>query len=226
MPSPLSVAEAQALIHRHVQPLPPVSLTLTPALLGCVLAEDVHSDLDSPPFDKALMDGYAVRAADLTEGRATLEVIEEILAGRTPSRTVGSGQATRIMTGAPIPTGADAVIPVERTRMADESHVSIDDRPPRPGLNVMPRGREMKRGEKVVSAGTMLRPVEMGVLAAVGRTAASVLPSPRVAVVSTGDEVVEAPAVPGPGQIRNSNGPMLVALVSRAGGQAHYLGNA
>jgi molybdopterin molybdotransferase len=220
----LSVPEAQKIVLEHARPLPPESAALAPALLGLVLAEDVASDLDMPPHDKAMMDGYAVRAADLPDGRATLAVTEEITAGRTPQAPVGPGQAARIMTGAPVPAGADAVVMIERTRLLDGGRVGIDDRPPRPGQNVMPRGREMRRGETVLAAGSVLRPQEIGLLASVGRAAVKVHPAPPVAVLSTGDEVVEAPEIPGPGQIRNSNGPMLLAQVARAGGVPRYLG--
>src|SRR5262245_9625410 len=113
----LSVTEAQAVILEAARPLPGEMVQLAPAALGLVLAEDVASDLDSPPHDKALMDGYAVRSADLPEGRGELEVIEEVTAGVTPRRTVGAEQATRIMTGAPLPDGSDAVVAVERTRL-------------------------------------------------------------------------------------------------------------
>src|ERR1700691_2572704 len=116
----LSVTEAQAIVLQHARPLPTEERQLADAPLGRVLAEDVISDLDSPPFDKALMDGYAVRTVDLTEGQAALLVIEEVTAGRTPKLPVGPGQATRIMTGAPVPVGADAVVPVERTRSHDD----------------------------------------------------------------------------------------------------------
>jgi molybdopterin molybdotransferase len=219
----LTVAEAQAIVLRNTHPLPPVDAPLTPAPLGAVLAEDIASDLDMPPYDKAMMDGYAVRSADLPDGRGTLTVIEEVTAGRTPRHTVGAGQATRIMTGAPIPPGADAVVMVERTR-AEGDRVKIEDRPPQAGQNVMPRGREMRCGETVLAAGAVLRPQELGLLATVGRASARVHPAPRVAVLSTGDEVVEAVERPGPGQIRNGNGPMLCAQAARAGGQPHYLG--
>jgi molybdopterin molybdotransferase len=137
---------------------------------------------------------------------------------------VGPGQATRIMTGAPVPEGADAVVPVERTRAAGGGRVQVEDRPVKPGLNVLPRGREMRKGETVLVAGSVLRPQEFGILATVGRTAARVHPAPRVAVLSTGDEVVEAGTVPGPGQIRNGNGPTLLAQAKRAGGAPRYLG--
>src|SRR5436853_5231067 len=106
----LSVSEAQSLILEAVHPLPAETVPLTPTALGLVLAEDIVSDIDSPPHDKALMDGYAVRAADLAEGVNPLVVVEEITAGQSPQRSVGRGQASRIMTGAPVPTGADAVV--------------------------------------------------------------------------------------------------------------------
>src|SRR5438309_4581230 len=113
----LSVAEAQALVLAKARPLPPRVLELTPAALGLVLAEDVASDLDMPPYDKAMMDGYAVRSADVGDKGADLAVVEEELtAGRVPQKAVGTGQATLIMTGAPIPVGADAVVMIERTR--------------------------------------------------------------------------------------------------------------
>jgi len=189
-----------------------------------VLAEDVVSDLDMPPWDKSLMDGYAVRAADLPEGRGCLAVVEEVTAGQTPQRPVGPGEAIRIMTGAPLPAGADAVVMVERTQSLEGRRVQVEDRPPRPGQNILARGREMRRGDTVLAAGAVLRPQEVGLLATVGRTAVRVVPAPRVAVLSTGDEIVHACEAPGPGQIRNGNGPMLLAQVARAGGLPHDLG--
>src|SRR5262249_29605483 len=115
--SMLAVVEAQKIVLEHAQPLPTEITPLGPTALGLTLAEDVQSDLDSPPFDKALMDGYAVRTADLEPGKAVLAVVEEITAGRTPEKCLGPGQAARIMTGAPIPIGADAVVVVERSRL-------------------------------------------------------------------------------------------------------------
>ncbi|MCI0457862.1 MAG: molybdopterin molybdotransferase MoeA, partial [Gemmataceae bacterium] len=218
----LSVPDAQAIMLRQARPLFPERTSLSPAALGLVLAEDVVSDLDMPPFDKALMDGYAVRSADLVEGKE-LGVIEEVTAGSTPKLPVGAGQATRIMTGAPMPAGSDAVVPREWTATLATNRVRID-RPVRAGQNVMPLGREMRRGETVLTAGSVLRPQEFGILATVGRTAVQAYPAPRVAVLSTGDEVVEADQVPGPGQIRNGNGPMLLAQARRAGAVPSYLG--
>ena len=220
----LTVSNAQQLVLQHVHALPPVPVPLAPEALGLVVAEDVACDLDSPPHDKAMMDGYAVRSADLPDGRATLAVVEEITAGRTPTRTLQPGEAARIMTGAPLPQNADAVVMVERTKMLDNRRVVIEDKPPKPEQNILRRGREMRQGEVVVVAGSVLRPQEFGVLATVGRSNVRVIPAPRVAILVTGDELVEPELRPGPGQIRNSNGPMLLAQTARAGGVPRYLG--
>jgi molybdopterin molybdotransferase len=220
----LSVPQAQEIVFKHARPLPPENMLLAPSALGMVLAEDVVSDLDMPPFDKSLMDGFAVRAADLATGQATLAILEEITAGRTPTRPVGPGQATRIMTGAPLPNGADAVVMIERTRQIDANRVAIEDKPARAGQNILAQGQEMRRGDVVLAPGAVLRPQELGVLASVGRMMARVHPAPVTALISTGDEVVEAPRQPGPGQIRNGNGPMLAAQIARAGGVPRDLG--
>jgi molybdopterin molybdotransferase len=220
----LSVPQAQEIVLKHARPLPPESVPLASSALDLVLAEDIASDVDMPPFDKSLMDGYAVRASDLATGQATLTILEEVTAGRTPTRPVEAGQATRIMTGAPMPSGADAVVMIERTRQLDAGRVVIEDTPARAGQNLLPRGQEMRRGDVVLTVGTVLRPQEFGVLATVGRTRVRAHPAPVVALISTGDEVVEASQQPGPGQIRNGNGPMLAAQIARAGGVPRDLG--
>src|SRR5437879_13892564 len=132
MSTMLRVAEAQAIVQRHAHPLPPETAPLTSTTLGLVLAEDIASDIDMPPYDKALMDGFAVRSSDLLEDRAILTVIEEITAGQTPRLALGSGQAARIMTGAPLPAGAVAVVMVERTQMLAEHRVQRGDKPHTP----------------------------------------------------------------------------------------------
>jgi molybdopterin molybdotransferase len=220
----LSVSEAQSLIQAKARTLPGAQMPNSPDLLGQVLEVDITSDIDMPPFDKSLMDGFAVRSADLPEGKATLSVIEEVTAGQIPQRELQAGQATRIMTGAPIPSGADAVVMIERTRLTNDGRVQIDDKPPRPGLNIMGRSREMRRGETVLSAGIVLRPQELGILASVGKTNVAVVLRPKVAILATGDEIVDADRQPGPGQIRNGNGPLLQAQVARAGGVPESLG--
>jgi molybdopterin molybdotransferase len=218
----LSVADAQRLILEHCRPLPAERMPLSTAALGRVLAEDVAADLDMPPFDKALMDGYAVRSADLAGNQTVLAVVDEITAGQVPLRPVGPGQCSRIMTGAPMPAGADAVIPVERSRLLD-GRVQLEGLA-RPGDNVLERGREMRQGEVILRAGCVLRPQELGMLATLGRTAVGAVPAPRVAVLATGDELIEPGLTPGPGQIRNSNAAMLVAQAARAGAVPRSLG--
>lgn len=226
-----SVSDALALVLEHARRLQARMLPVTADLLELVLAEDIASDMDMPPHDKSMMDGFAVRSADCA-GRALLNVIEEVLAGQTPTRSIGPMQATRIMTGAPIPEGADAVVPIEHVRVQGDQ-VLIETPPARVRANILDRAREMRRGDKVLPAGTLLTPQVFGLLATVGRPAVQVYPRPQVAVLATGDELVEvgepgasatgAP-LPGPGQIRNSNGPMLLAQVAQAGGQPRSLG--
>lgn len=220
--TPLPVARARALILEHSRQLPAESVAVSAAVLGRVLAEDVPSDIDSPPFDKSLVDGYAVRTIDLTAPGVLLEVIEEVIAGAVPTKPLLAGQATRIMTGAPIPPGTDAVVMIERTRLVQD-RVEINARAA-PGDNLLTRGREMRTGEIVLATGTPLTPQALGVLATLGRTTAQLVAQPRVAILPTGDELVEPDCLPAPGQIRNSNARMLLAQATAAGAQVRYLG--
>ncbi len=222
----IPISEAQALVYARATPLEAAAFPLTPGCLGMVLAEPIAADLDLPPFNKALMDGYALRSGDLASGATTLDIIEEITAGKTPQRSVEQGQASQIMTGAPIPQGADCVVAVEQTEARAANRVRILQQGARAGQHILERGREMREGEVILQQGSRLRPQELGLLAAVGRTQARLIPRPRVTILPTGDEIVDAGQKPGPGQIRNSNGPMLAAQVVRGGGVPGCIGPA
>ncbi len=222
----IEIERALSMILERARPRAAERLGLDQSL-GRVLAEEVISDIDSPPYDKALMDGYAVVASDLRGGRDELIVVDEVAAGDMPCEPLQSGMATRIMTGAPVPRGADAIV-VDECCQLDQAGgiktVRIDDRGVRPSQNILGRGRSVRRGEPVFQVGRRLSAIDAGLLAEVGRTQVLIHPAPRVAVLPTGSELVPACDVPGPGQIRNSNGPMLCALVSSAGGQPVDLG--
>jgi molybdopterin molybdotransferase len=179
---------------------------------GRVLAEDVAADRDYPPFDRSARDGFAVRAADLP---GELLVVGEIRAGDVPSRPVGTGEAIEIMTGAPMPDAADAVVMVEHT-VRDGPRVVIE-RAAKAGDNFTPRGTEAKGGEAVLQRGRRLGYADIALLAMVGRARVPVFARPRVAIVATGDEIVEIDQQPGDFQIRNSNAWSLAAQVRRAG---------
>jgi molybdopterin molybdotransferase len=220
----ITVEEALRLVLENVGPIAPRDVAPADAL-GCILAEAVRSDVDSPPYDKSIVDGYAIRSADLKDGAAELRVVEEVTAGRLPQLSVEPGTATRIMTGAPIPVGADMVVMVEKTRQPTPETVHIGGVRAAVGANVARRGVSMRSGETVLPAARgLLMPAEIGLLAEVGRSRVAVIPRPHVAVLATGDELVPADQTPEAGRIRNSNGPMLAAYVTRAGGVAHDLG--
>jgi molybdopterin molybdotransferase len=191
--------------------------------VGACLAEDVASDLDLPPFDKSAMDGFAARAADLADTPVELEIVEELPAGVAPTQSLGPGTCAKIMTGAPVPEGADAVVRVEDTEPAGPDRVRIL-RTNLKRRNICARGEDIRRGEPVLEAGTVVEPAEVGVLASVGRDRVRIVRRPRVAVLATGDELVEVTASPGPGQIRDSNSWSLLAACRRAGVPTERLG--
>jgi molybdopterin molybdotransferase len=218
----LSEEEARSLVLGEAHPLSTERVPLETAL-GAVLAEEVTSDIDMPPFDRAAMDGYAVRLADVATTPVELIVLEQIKAGDVPKRTVAPGEASGIMTGAPVPAGADAVVPVEQTEPAAGGRVRIVS-----GLagktNVAHQGEDLRQGDVVLEAGRLLGSAHVGLLAMVGRCEAVVHRRPLVAVLATGDELVEPHERPRPGQTRNSNNASLLAECGRAGFPAVSLG--
>ena len=223
----LSVDDALHAVLERVTRSEPV-VRPTGESLGLVLAEDVASDVDSPPHNKSLVDGYAVVAADLADGTAEFVLLEEVAAGAVPTQNVTPGHATRIMTGAPLPTGADAVAMIEDSQVLDAAsgpqRIRITAAKTSAGQNIMRRAESMARGDTVLSAGATIRAIELGLLAEVGRVEVSVFAPPSVAVLPTGNELVRPTDVPAAGRIRNSNGPMLVAAAQAAGAVALDLG--
>lgn len=191
---------------------------------GRVLAQAVSADRDYPPFHRATRDGYAVRSGDVASTPAKLTCAGEIAAGRIYSAVVAAGQCIQTMTGAPVPDGADAVVKVEHTEQQGES-VLIKKSVPA-GANVVPRGTEAKKGEALLEAGARIDYPEISLLGQVGQAQVRVYRRPRVAVVSTGDEVVPVEARPGTAQIRNSNAHSMAAQVAAHGGEPILLGNA
>jgi len=192
--------------------------------LGRVLAEDVTADRPYPPFDRSTRDGFALRASDAPNPGAKLRLVGESRAGVAFDGTVGVGECVRIMTGAALPRGTDAVAMQEYAHT--EGDFVVFDQPARTGQNFVPAGKEIRAGDVVVAHGAWLGYAELAMVAQVGRSRVSVFARPRIAILSTGDEVVDVAKTPGPFQIRNSNSVSLAAQVSLAGGEPVMLGNA
>jgi molybdopterin molybdotransferase len=232
----ISVDEALTEILSHVKPLETERLPILEALQR-VLAEDIVADTKIPPFDNSAMDGYAVRSVDVAgtspEAPVRLDVIDTVAAGYVTVSQVAPGKALRIMTGAPMPDGADAVVPYEDTSDFDRSKEERLQFPSTEievrktvavGDHVRPAGEDIRLGEKVLAQGRVLRPQEIGVLASLGYETVLVHRRPRVAILATGDELLEVHEPLAPGKIRNSNEYTNAALVTRTGGLPIRLG--
>ena len=219
----IPLAEAQQVVVDRCGPLPTVRLPLV-AALGHVTAGAVVAAEAVPAFDNTAMDGYAVRSADTAAAPVTLEVVGTLAAGGVPTAPVGAGQAIRIMTGAPIPPGADAVIMVERTRALDGGDRVVAEASVPVGNHVRTTGEDLEVGKVVFEPGEVLQPAHLGVLAGLGIHAVEVIRRPRVGVMSTGDELVDGTEPLSLGQVRDSNRYSLLSLVCQAGLEGVDLG--
>ena len=221
----LSVEDALERVLSAFQPLEPERVSILETL-GRVLAEDVYADVNIPPHSNSAMDGYAVRAEDTLGASAQdpvpLRVIENLAAGYVTDTVVEQGAAIRIMTGAPLPPGADAVIRFERTEQVGDVVRLLGSVPV--GKNVRYAGEDVRSGALILSKGTRIRPQEVGMLAALGCQEVPVIRRPRVAILATGDELVDVDEPLGPGKIRNSNGYSNAAQVLKFGGVPTLMG--
>ena len=221
----ISVESALEVILKEIRPLGLESVDIASAL-GRVVGEDIAARWPNPPFDNSAMDGYAVRASDTkgasNETPAKLSVIYDLPAGSVPQGPIGPGQAVRIMTGAPVPEGADAVVMVEKTESGDG--FALIKTEPRAGENIRKAGEDFKTGDVVVRKGSTIRPAEVSMLATIGVPFVMAHKRPRVAIISTGDELCDISEVPPAGKIVNSNGYALAALVAASGAVPIQLG--
>jgi molybdopterin molybdotransferase len=210
--------DALEIIRKSVSPLSSEKATLENCL-GRVLSSDVFSDMDIPPFDKAAVDGYACRLADLEKD---LTVIETIPAGKVPAKFVNAGECSKLMTGGMLPSGADTVIMVEDVKITGPDTIRFIASFTAP--NFCPRAEDIKKGAKVLEKGTLIRPQEIAILASVGCADPVVFKQPRIGIISTGDELVEPAESPALSQIRNSNAYQLLAQAQQANCLAVYFG--
>ena len=186
------------------------------------LADPVLSDLDSPPFHKSLVDGYAIARFESSE--QIYEIVETVTAGHVPRNTIAGDQATRIMTGCPIPDGALGVVMVEETEEISKDRIRVRSTEIRPGQNILQQGAVIGKDQPLMASGHVIRPHDIGALAEFGRTELKVFRRSKVSVLTTGDELVNPDQQPGPGQIRNSNASLLMALARATGAAVTDLG--
>jgi molybdopterin molybdotransferase len=215
----IDVDEAQRIVLAHARPLGTVEAPLAEALYR-TLAARIRCDLDDPPFDRSVMDGYAVRAADVARVPATLTVVGHVSAGAVVDRSLAAGEAMQINTGAPIPRGADAVVRVEQTERTPSGEGVVIKESVAPGRFVTPRASYAAAGQTVLEAGALLTPASIGVAATAGASRVTVYRCPTVAVLSTGNELVDIDRAPSAAQIRNSNQYVLRALIESAHSEA------
>jgi molybdopterin molybdotransferase len=187
--------------------------------VGRILAEDIKSDMEMPPFNRSAVDGYACHRKDLNND---LEVLEVIAAGKEPAKLVGNNQCSKIMTGAIVPDGCDIVFMVEDSENLSSGRIRYTGKDPK--TNISYKGEDVKTGDVVLGFGKLIKPQDIAVMASVGHTIVSVKKMPGVGIISTGDELVEPPGTPGISQIRNSNAYQLLTQVTRAGGFGRYYG--
>ena len=207
---------------RQWRALPPPEIVSLLESSGRVLAGPIDADRDLPPFPRATRDGFALRSADVAKPPARLRILGQVKAGECFAGSIGAGECVEIMTGAPVPEGADAVVMVEHTTPKGD-WVEVG-RSLEPGENVVRRGSEARQGDRLLGQGRRIGYAEIAMMAAVGKPTVAVYPKPRVAILPTGDEVVEVGVEPGPYQIRNSNSYSLQAQVAAAHGVAVPLG--
>ena len=221
----ISIDDARARVLAEAFPLPVETLPLA-EVMGRVLGEEIVASHSVPPFDNAGMDGFAVRAVDIVDATAdtpvSLQVLETIPAGHVATRALGPEQATKIMTGAPIPEGADVVVQSEMAEETDGRVVVFEAA--KRGRNIRRAGEDVGAGDRVLGPGSVLGPAEIGLIASLGHPTVQVHQRPRVAVLSTGSELVEVDRSLGPGQIRNSNSYSLRALCQQMGIEPTMLG--
>ncbi|HYJ90374.1 MAG TPA: molybdopterin molybdotransferase MoeA, partial [Pyrinomonadaceae bacterium] len=224
------VSQAISLVEQNVEPLGTESISIGEAV-GRILAQDIIADMDLPPFDRSQMDGFAVRAADVAKAPVDLKIAGESAAGHGWHHEIGVGEAVRIMTGAPVPPGADAVQKVELTSehnfgskaaQKTDGVITIFESVTE-GRNIVRQGAEVKKGELIFSAGERVNERMIATLAAFGYAEVSVAKRPRVTIFTTGSEVVEINETPGRDQIRNSNSAMLQAFVETVAGEPQLL---
>ena len=214
--------DALRIVLDHTPVLGPSTVAVTECV-GRALAADIHADRDDPPYNRSAMDGYAVRSEDVATAPAVLAIVEHIAAGQVPTRTVGTGECAKIMTGAIVPAGVDAVVMVEDTAPPEAGRVTINRAPAR-GDNICLQGEDFRQGDRILTAGQTIGPAHAALLATLGVAQVPVHELPTVSMLATGDEVVPVAATPALGQVRDSNSAGFAAQLAPLGVRVDLLG--